>query len=450
MSEQQFVAASRPPVGPVRVPDLPAVGERKLTTGLRMVAASRPGVPRIEMRLRIPFSAARPTGDGARERLLADTITSGTTERSALALAQELQHLGASLRASATADELIVSGSSLAETAVPFLELVADVLSDASYDDEEVAVAQGRSAQEATIVRSQPTVMAADALVGRLYGKHPYGRGVPPPESYHGVAAAGLRRLHASRVVPSGATLVVVGDLRPNELLDMVHGSLGAWKGEASTGGLKAPATPLPSATLLVDRPGSVQSNIRLGGPAVGRADPDHARLQVTNVVFGGYFSSRLVANLREDKGYSYSPRSSIGHRRLASELSVAAEVATEATVPALLETRYELARMAAGTLQQAELDAAKRYLVGTLALATQTQAGLASHLSAITVDGLGVDYLLDYPRAVAVVTADDVMDAALRYFGPRGLHTVLVGDASLVERQLASLDNLEVRPSSL
>jgi predicted Zn-dependent peptidase len=441
-------ATARLFVGPARPPDLPAVAERKLGNGLAMVAASRPGVPRVEMRLRIPFGSSRPTGDGARERLLADVLTSGTQDHSALALAQELQGLGASLRASVTSEELLVSGSCLVATAVPFLELVDEVLEHADYADDEVSIAQGRAAQEATIVRSQPTVMVSDALLGRMYGKHPYGRGTPPPSSYTDVAPLGLRKVHAARVVPARSTMVLVGDLRPHELLEMAQGALGGWTGDAPAGGLKAPTPPAPSPTLLVDRPGSVQTNIRLGGPAVGRASADHARLQVANIVFGGYFSSRLVANLREEKGYSYSPRSSIGHRRQASELTVAAEVSTDVTVPALLEIRSELARMAAGTLTGEELDSAKRYLVGTLALATQTQAGLASYLSAITADGLTIDYLAAYPRAVEAVTIDDVMDASLRYLGPRGLQTVLVGDASTVERPLAALDELEITPA--
>jgi predicted Zn-dependent peptidase len=440
-------AETRHFVGPVRTPDLPPVAERKLSNGLTMVAASRPGVPRVEVRVRIPFGSSRPTGDGARERLLADTITSGTAEYSALALAHELQGLGATVRAHVTSEELLLSGSCLVEAAVPFLELVAEMLQSASYDDGEVAVARGRAAQEATIVRSQPTVMASDALAGRMYGKHPYGRGTPPPSSYGEITPLALRRVHASRVVPAGSSIVLVGDMRPHDLLEISNGALSSWTGDAPASGLKPPTAPAPGPTLLVDRPGSVQSNIRLGGLAVGRAHPDHARLQVANITFGGYFSSRLVANLREQKGFSYSPRSSIGHRRLVSELTVAAEVSTDVTVPALLEIRYELARMAAGTLSGAELDSAKRYLVGTLALATQTQAGLASYLSAITADGLTIDYLADYPRAVEAVTSDDVMDASLRYLGPRGLQTVIVGDATTTERPLAALDELEITP---
>lgn len=435
-------------VGPVRVPDVPAVAERTLGSGLSVLAATRPGVPRLELRLRLPFGSSRPTGDGAKERLLSDVMMSGTAERSALGVAEELQRLGGSLRAGVSAEELVIGGSCLAATAVPFLALVDEVLRAAAYEDDEVKVAQGRAAQEATIVRSQPTVMAQDALLARLYGKHPYGRGVPAPESYEGVTAVALRRLHSSRVAPANGHLVLVGAHRPYELLELAQNAFAEWTGEGPAGQLKPPAAAEPAPTLLVNRPGSVQSNIRLGGPAVGRSHPDHARLQVANIVFGGYFSSRLVANLREDKGYSYSPRSSVSHRRRASELVVAAEVATEVTVPALLEVRYELARMAAGTLAPPELDGAKRYLVGTLALATQTQAGLASYLSAIAADGLTVDHLVNYPRAVEGVTVDDVQDAALRYLGPRGMQTVLVGDAALVERQLAALDELEIQPA--
>jgi predicted Zn-dependent peptidase len=437
-----------PAVHEERLPTVPEVGERTLGNGLRVLAVRRGSVPRVELRMRVPMAAARAAGDGARERLLAETLTSGTTERSSLVIAEELQGLGAGLRASASADELVVSGSCLVDSLGTYLDLMDEVLVDAAYDDDEVGVAQGRLAQEVTILRSQPTVVAQDALHARLYGKHPYGRGLPAPDAFAAVNPAVLRRLHASRVVPDGTVLVVVGDVSTNTVLAEVDRALAPWAGEGTAGALKAPAAPSARPTLLVDRPGSVQTNIRMGGPVVGRNDPDHPRIQVANMIFGGYFSSRLMANLREDKGYSYSPRSSISHRRHASELTLAADVGSDVTIAALLEIRYELARMATGSLTGDELAAAKRFIVGSLALATQTQAGLASWLSAITADGLTAEFLREYPRAVDAVSVDDVMDAALHYLGPRGLQTVLVGEASGIQRQLEALDAVEVQPA--
>jgi predicted Zn-dependent peptidase len=438
-----------PAVGAVRGPHLPGVDQRELSTGLRVLAARRTGVPKVETRLRIPVVGTRTTGDGARERLLADTLPAGTTERSSLLLAQDLQRLGASMRAGMTSDELVVSGSVLSENLGSFLALLAEVLDAAAFPDDEVTVAQGRAAQEVTIARSQPTVMAGDALVQRLYGKHPYGRGLPAAQSFEAVTPIVLRRAHAGRIVPAGAVLVLVGDIRTDTALDEAAAILTRWSRSGKRPELKPPSPPSPSPTLLLDRPGSVQTNIRLGGAAVPRDHPDHPRVQIANMVFGGYFTSRLVTNLREEKGYSYSPRSSISHRLQASQLTVAAEVATEVTVAALLEIRYELARMAAGRIDEGELAAAQRYLIGTLALATQTQAGLASQVSALAAAGLNMNFLVDYPRQLEQVTADDVLDAGLRYLGPRGLQTVLVGRADAVQRQLESIDAVEVKDAS-
>jgi predicted Zn-dependent peptidase len=435
-----------PAVGETQPPHLPGVAERELPTGLRAFVARRAAVPKVELRLRIPIIATRTTGDGARERLLADTLTAGTSQRSSLALAQELQRLGASMRAGLSSDELVVSGSVLTANLPPYLELLAEVLTDAAFPDDEVEIAQGRGAQEVTLARSQPTVIAQYALAERLYAKHPYGRGLPAPSSFTSVSSVVLRRAHAGRVVPQGSTLVLVGDVRTEAALAVVEEVLGRWDRSGKAADLKAPPLPDPSSTLLLDRAGSVQTNIRLGGAAVPRDHPDHARLQVANMVFGGYFTSRLVANIREDKGFSYSPRSSVTHRLRASQLTVAAEVATEVTVPALLEIRYELARMAAGRVSEDELRAAQRYIVGTLALATQTQAGLATQLSVLAAAGLGINFLTEYPRQIEQVTADDILDAALRYLGPRGLQTVLLGEAHAVRRQLESLDQVEVR----
>ena len=146
-------------------------------------------------------------------------------------------------------------------------------------------------------------------------------------------------------------------------------------------------------------------------------------------MIFGGYFSSRLVENIRERKGYTYSPRSWIDHQPLGSVLTVQADVGTEVTAPALLEMRYELGRIATLPVSAEELDAARRYLIGTTALSTQTQSGLAEYLQALSLAGLGLDYLRDLPKRLEKVTVDEVRDAAAEYLAPARLPTVIVGD---------------------
>ena len=145
---------------------------------------------------------------------------------------------------------------------------------------------------------------------------------------------------------------------------------------------------------LLLDRPGSVQTTIRMAAAWPRRGEPAFYAAALANMVFAGYFSSRLTKNIREDKGYTYSPGSSPDHRRETSTLIVAADVGTDVTAPALVEIDYELGRIAAAPVEQDELDSARRYLAGVTALSVQTQAGLAGYLDSILSGGLDFEYL--------------------------------------------------------
>jgi predicted Zn-dependent peptidase len=166
--------------------------------------------------------------------------------------------------------------------------------------------------------------------------------------------------------------------------------------------------------------------------------------LQLANLVFGGYFSSRLVENIREDKGYTYGPHSRIDHGAAGSVLVVDADVATEVTAPALLEIGYELGRMATQPVTEAELADVRQYAVGTLALSIATQAGLASTLTALAGVGLGLDWLREHPRRIAAVTLDQAFAAAQQYLAPARLVTVVLGEADAVAGPLSRLGPIE------
>jgi predicted Zn-dependent peptidase len=198
-------------------------------------------------------------------------------------------------------------------------------------------------------------------------------------------------------------------------------------------------------ATLLVDRPGAVQTTIRIGGAAPARTDADFAATALANLVFGGYFSSRWVSNIREDKGYTYSPSSGLDHPLGGSRFVAGADVATGVTAPALLETLYELGRIATAPVGQDELDRARRYAIGTLALGTASQAGLAGTLSQLAAGGLGIEWLREYPKQLDAVTVDDVLAAAARWLAPTALTPVLVGDRAAVADSLRGLVELEL-----
>jgi predicted Zn-dependent peptidase len=212
------------------------------------------------------------------------------------------------------------------------------------------------------------------------------------------------------------------------------------WTGAPDPQRVPALPEPSPGPLVVVDRPGSVQSSIRLGGAALRRDDPDYPALQLANLVFGGYFSSRWMENLREDKGYTYGVHSRIEHHALGSYLQLDAEVRTEVTAPSVLETRYELGRIASLPITQAELDSARQYAIGTLALSTATQAGLASMLTALSGVGLDIEWLTEHPLRLAALDVDEVSAAANRFFSPARLVELVVGDASAFTEPLRAL----------
>jgi len=436
-----------PSVGRPRPVRLPAVGDRTLPNGLRVLVARRPGIPRFEARLVVPIARAD-GGDGARMRVLTETVLSGTPRYSSKEIAEELQGMGGALGSYADAEQLIIGGSSLSLDRRPFLSLFGHVLREATFPPSEVAIERERIVQEIALLRAQPSVVANDALVGRLYGRHPYGRGTPEPESVARVQPAALRKLHAARVRPAGSLLVLAGDLEVDATMAAAAEAFGPWEAGGGQSDLPAPQITTPPSFLVVDRPGAVQTNVRLGGPALARTDPDYPALALAVTVYSGYFTSRLNDNIREQKGYTYGAHSRIEHRRMASQITVSADVGREVTAAALVEVFYELGRMVSLPVSQAELDAARRYVQGTLAMGIQTQSGLTSYLGSLVAAGLPVSYLREYPAALERVGVNDVLAAAHRYLGPSQLTTVLVGDAATVVPAVEPLGPVQVRSS--
>ncbi|MDQ6874264.1 MAG: insulinase family protein [Actinomycetota bacterium] len=433
------------PVPPLTAPRRPrklSVAERRLDTGLRVLAVRRAGVPLVEARLRIPF-AGRSASLPARANVMAETLLRGTADHSAVEIAIALQEVGGGLHVSTDPDRLMISGNALASGLPRLLEIVAEVLTGASYPAEEVNGERDRLVERLRMARSQPGVIARESLLSRMYGEHPYAGEIPQVEAVAAVTRGPLATLHRTRVVPEGSALVLVGDLPPARMLDRVEQALSIWD---TAGRAHAPGrlpTIQPGPLVLVDRPESVQSNLRIGGPALPRQDEDYAAMQLANMIFGGYFSSRLVENIREDKGYTYSPHCGIEHSVAGSSFVVEADVATGVTAPALLETRYELGRMANVPVTQDELDNARQYAIGTLALSTSTQAGLASTLTALLSNDLGPDWIRDHPKRLARVTVEGVLRQAARFLAPQRLVTVVVGDSAAVEAALSTLDEV-------
>lgn len=436
-----------PALGKPRTSRLPTVADTVLPNGLRVLAVRRPGVPLVELRLRIPFAGpAGRAGDDylARAQLLGDTLLSGTDRRSASQIAVDLQALGGQLHASTDADRLGISGSVLSAGFAGMLELLGELLTSASYPKQEVLGERDRLVQELAIHRSQASVVAREALLHRMYGAHPYGRELPTAEAVADTKPTALRTLHGKRVIPAGSVLTVVGDVQPAKAAAQVEHALAEWTATTTASSIPELPEHVAGPALLLDRPGAVQTTIRMAGPAPARTSPGYAAASLASMIFGGYFSSRWTANIREDKGYTYGGHSVFEHPPVGSRLHVSVDVATDVTAPSILETRYELGRIATVPVEQAELDQARRYAVGSLQLGAASQGGLASLLSMLAGVDLGVDYLRDYPKQLQAVRVEDVLSAAAIWLAPTRLTTVLVGDVDVVADSVQALIAVE------
>jgi predicted Zn-dependent peptidase len=423
---------------------------RKLTveqgtvgTGLRVVAVRKPGVPLVEVRLRIPFLSSA-ASHPARAALLAETLLSGAGDYDRAALAAAIQALGGDVSVGVDADRLLISGNVLATNLRGLLELIATVLAEPTFQPDEVAAERDREVERLTIARSRAGTIAGEKIAERMWGRHPYALDLPQPDAVGATTAGQVRALHTDRVRPDGAVLIVVGDVSPKRVIGQVDKALAGWIGAAA--GSRVPKLPRPDGgpLLVVDRPGSVQTSLRWGTDALQRTDPRYPALQLANFIFGGYFSSRWTENIREDKGYTYGPHSRIDHHVLGSTLMLDVEVATEVTGPSVLETVYELGRIASLPVTEDELESVRQYAIGTLALSTATQAGLASTLSAFSAFGLGLDWVVEHPARLAAVGLDDVASAASEFFAPSRFAAVAVGDAATITDPLALLGPVE------
>ncbi|MGE3288651.1 MAG: M16 family metallopeptidase [Pseudonocardia sp.] len=429
---------SLPPLGATRDVPLPDVEQAVVANGLRVLAARNPSVPMVELRLRIPFAGAAPEHPAVAE-VLSSTLLAGTANRDRVTIDDQLAAVGAELGVHVDPERLAVGGSTLAEGLPAALEIVADVLTGATHPDTEVHKERDRLAERIRVARAQPSTIAREALQRRRFGDHPITRELPTSAEVTAVEPGAVRALHAASVLPEGAILTLVGDLDPAAAIGLAEKVLAGW-----TGGpahiLDAPPAPVPGDLLLVHRPGSVQSQLRLSAAALPRADVRYPALYLANLVFGGYFSSRWMENVREDKGYTYGAHSGIEFIPDGAVLDVSTDVASDVTAAALLETRYELGRLVAVPPTAAEVDAGRRYAVGSLLISLDSQGGFASTIANLAADGLDVQWLRGLPARLEAVTVEEVAAAALEFFAPTAFTGVVVGDADVIGAKVCAL----------
>jgi len=417
-----------PPLGEQRAPTGLSTVDATLSNGLKVVVVRQTAVPMVELRVRIPFAGTDPM-HAARAEVLAATLLTGTARRDRVAIDTDLALVGGELDSSVDPERLSIGGSALATGLDTLLDVLADALTGATYADDEVRREQERLVERIAMALSQPSVIARRALQKHRYGDHPATREMPEAEDVARVTAEQVRDLHRASMLPRGSVLVLVGDVELDAAVAQLEEALGGWTGTDIAAELPSLPPVAGGDIKFVPRPGAVQSQLRLTAEGIMRTDPRYPALQLANLAFGGFFSSRLVENIREDKGYTYHARSHMEFTPHGATLLIDTDTASDVTAKALLEINYELGRVAMSPPVGSEVDTVRQYAIGQLLTATASQSGLASQLIALATQGLGVDWLVAHPGRLAAVTAEQIADAALEFFAPVRWTGVIVGD---------------------
>ncbi len=439
--------AGLPPYGPDRPLPLPEVRLLRLDNGLTLWLVRRPGLPLVALRLALRGgTAADPKGRQGVSELLAETLTAGTRRHSARRLAEMLQARGAELAAEAGDDGITLALTGLSQGAGELLALLAEVAMEPAFPEEEVELAVANKLQSLKASENDPGYMTDKVFYRTLFGDHPYRYSHADEAVVGSVTAPELRRLHRARFHPGNALLVMVGDLPVEEMARLATAAFGHWPAQTAPAPRvpEAPLEPVTTRLQLVDRKGSVQSVVRAGRPLPPADHPDYPALLVANTLYGGSFGSRLTRNIREEKGYTYSPRSTVARLARGGWFSVQASVRNAVTAATLVEVLYELDRLATTLPEPEELERAQRYQKGIFLLRNETPSSLAATLAAYWLKGLTVEDLRRHVPRIESVTREQVRRVAARYLASRRQAVVITGDAAAVRDQLAPFAPLE------
>ncbi|HXG25404.1 MAG TPA: pitrilysin family protein [Candidatus Binatia bacterium] len=441
MSDRPIVVPERPTHSDPRPYQFPRFERQTLDNGLGVIAVHLPGRALVSASLLLPAGAVdEPNEQGGVTSLMARALTEGTKRHSAVELIEAAERLGASLNAEAGWDGLSISVDVPAERLGPALELVSEVAREPTFPDREVERLRDERLNDLLQAKADPRRRADDGFVETIYAPGtPYSRPSAGLEAtVAGLDASATRVRHARLFDPARMTLIVGGDLDAvgEDVRSVADSRFGDWAPNAEA---IEPTTPevVPARddriVRLIHRPGSVQTEIRIGHIGVPRRIPDFHAVSVMSSILGGLFNSRLNRKLREEKGYTYGAGAGFDMRRGPGPFAVRVAVNSDVTVPAVEDILAELETMRAGPPTDAELHAARDYLVGVFPLRFETPPPVVGAIAGLLIHGLPMDELDRYRPSIEAVTAQDVESAASRRISPDRLAVVLVGDADTV-----------------
>lgn len=417
--------------------ELPAKETFTLDNGMRVTMVPFGTLPKLLARVVMRVGNLNESADEVwLADMTAEMLKEGTSTRDAQTIATEAASMGGSVEVSVGTDQSWVGGDVLSEFSPDLVRLLADIVRHPSFPEAEFMRLRKDMIRDLSIAKTRARNLAREKFRQVLYSDHPYGRPYPTEEMLENYTLDDVRNFYETNFGALRTHLYVVGKFDTKAVEMAVRKAFGGWTDGAEPL-IKIPSPVSERKVYLVDRQDAPQTTIYFGLPVIDPTQKNYSALEVTNTLLGGYFSSRITANLREDKGYTYSPRSSLSTRFRDTYWVEVADVNTEATGASLKEITYEIDRLQAEPVSEEELTGVQNYMAGNFVLQNSSRSGIVGQLVYMDLHGLSDEYLNNYVKIIYSVTPADVQRMANEILEDENMTIVLVGDVKTIRRQV-------------
>lgn len=428
---------SPPPAGTPKNFTVPPVTRFDLPNGLKVRLVPYGSVPKVTVAL---VSQTGNVDEAPNETWLADVtsemLQQGTATRSAEDIARQLADMGGDLTVASTPNQTRLTTEVFSESGPGAVSLIADVARNPRFPASELERIKGDFVRNLSITRSQQQSLGQEKFWNVLYPNQSYGRYFPTQEMLEGYTLDQVKNFYDRNFGAARSAIYVVGRFDAAAVETAIRQSFSDWKRGNPAAEVKV--TPAAARKIyLIDKPKAVQSTVIIGLPTVDPSSPDYLPLIVTDSLLGGSFGSRITSNIREQKGYTYSPRSVVTSRLRAGTWYEIADVTTNVTGPSIKEIFAEIDRLRAEAPTDDELRGIKNYMAGLFTLRNSSRAGIVGQLAFLDLYGLSEDFLRSYVQRVYAMTPADVRRIAQQYLDPSKMAVVVVGDKTVIAEQI-------------
>lgn len=441
-SSAAFAAETPPAPGTPRDFQIPPKAERMLDNGLNVTYVEWGSIPKTAVMVVLRAGNLNEGDQTWLADLTGELLKEGAGKRSASEIADAAASMGGGVSVNVGPDLTTLSIDVLSEHAPEAIALLADLLRRPQLPEAELTRIKRDFQRQLAVAKSEPDSQASEAFLALLFPNHPYGKAYPSEGQLDAYTIEDVRRFHRENFGATRTRVYIAGRFDREALDSAIDAAFGDWAAGP------APLINLPQAVAkkqleLIDRPDAEQSTIFLGLPVIDPSHPDYLTLSLTDSILGGEFTSRITSNIRESKGYAYSPSSDLAGRYRSGYWVQQADVATVSTGPALKEIYAEIERLRREPPDAAELKGMQNYRAGIFVLQNATRNALIGQLAYLDLHGLPDDYLTNFVKRLYAIAPEQVSAAAQTYLRPDDMTLVIVGDLKKIRAQLKALPQL-------